>query len=414
MAEDNHCKLMNTFRGASEDLKNPRVYRPKEHSVKRSSISDGASQVMSVLGKAGYDAYLVGGGVRDLLLQRSPSDFDVATNATPFQISQIFKRSRMIGRRFKLVHVRACSEIVEVATFRRDPESRNNPGKRGIIFQDNNFGSIEEDAVRRDFTINALYLDFKSMNIFDYVGGMADLDGRVLRLIGKPKVRFSEDPVRVLRAVRFSEAFDFRMVGFSESQLRKYGTHLEHIPSARLFGEIGKLFLRGSATQTFNSLRYFDVLRHILPVTDSVLCSKQTEIAERFVFQALSNTDRRVERGGTVTLVFLIAVFLWESVVKEKEKQKKLVGGGREAAVRAEELVLSRQQKKMAIPRRITNPVREIWRLQNILLNPKVKTAEKILKHPRFRASYNFFFLRAQSGEPLSDSIEWWTKFFEK
>ena len=349
---------MNTASQAIGLEKKLKVYAPSEHGISFSGISDGASRVMNMLLSHGFDAYLVGGGVRDLLLKKKPTDFDIATNATPVQISKIFKRSRMIGRRFKLVHVRVKSEIVEVATFRRSPGSENDLTRQGMIRRDNDFGNIEEDVVRRDFTVNALYLDYSTMNVHDYVGGFRDLNDGILRLIGDPETRFSEDPVRVLRAVRFAESFDFKMTGFTKPQLQKFGGQLKHIPSARLFGEMNKLFLRGVAKRTFSSLRDLGLLHHLLPLTGVDFTSQKTSIGERFIEKSLINTDQRVIDGEAVTPAFLIAVFLWGPLVKEKKKQEKLLSNRLEAMIRAEEFVLKIQLERIAIPRRITKMVR--------------------------------------------------------
>ena len=370
--------------------------------------------MMAGLISAGFQAFLVGGGVRDLLLERNPTDFDVATNATPTQISKIFRRSRLIGRRFKLVHVRENSELIEVATFRKIPESSPDTKKKGIIYQDNNFGRIEDDVIRRDYTLNALYLDFSTLNILDFVGGMQDLHNGVLRLIGEPKARFVEDPVRVLRAVRFSESLNFKLAGFTETQLKKYGDQLRYIPPARLFVEMNKLFLRGSASRNFLRLRELGLLSHLLPFEECGQNPPSNSVREEFLESALSSTDTRVIEGGSVTLGFLIAVFLWFPLKMQIEKLSKFKNVPAEDFVSAEELILFTQLKKVAIPRRVIKTVREIWALQRVFAKPSKRKADKIIRHPRLRAAYNFFCLRVAAGEMSGDAIRWWSVFFKK
>ncbi len=370
--------------------------------------------MMGKLVSAGFQAFLVGGGVRDLLLERNPTDFDVATNATPTQISSIFRRSRLIGRRFKLVHVRENSELIEVATFRKSPESSSGVDKAGIIFRDNDFGRIEDDVIRRDYTLNALYLDFSSLKIFDFVGGMRDLNNGVLRLIGDPAARFGEDPVRVLRAVRFSESLNLEIAGFSDTQLKKYGAQLRHIPPARLFLEMDKLFLRGFASRNFRRLRELGLLSHLLPFEGCGQNPPSNSVREDFIERALSGTDIRVKEGGSVTLGFLIAVFLWFPLKNQIEKISKFENVIAKDFVSAEELILLTQLKKVAIPRRVTKSVREIWALQRVFAKPSKRKAERIIRHPRLRAAYNFFCLRVEAGEIPDDSIRWWSVFFKK
>ena len=397
------------------ESKNPlRIYAPNEHRITTGEISRGANKVMAGLISAGFQAFLVGGGVRDILLKRDPTDFDIVTNATPAQISSIFRSSRLIGRRFKLVHVRENSELIEVATFRKSPEPSPGAGKTGIIFRDNDFGRIEDDVVRRDYTLNALYLDYATFNIFDFVGGLQDLNNGVLRLIGDPEARFGEDPVRVLRAVRFSESLNFKIAGFTDTQLKKYGAQLRHIPPARLFVEMDKLFLRGVATRNFCRLRELGLLSHLLPFEECCQNPQSNPVREVFLESALSSTDTRVMDGGSVTLGFLIAVFLWFPLKIQIEKLSKFENVPAKDLVSAEEFILLTQLKKVAIPRRITKSVREIWALQRIFAKPSKRKADRIIRHPRLRAAYNFFCLRVEAGEIPNGPIRWWSAFFRK
>ena len=392
----------------------PRIYTPNEHCITTRKISRGANKVMARLISAGFQAFLVGGSVRDLLLERNPIDFDVATNATPTQISSIFRRSRLIGRRFKLVHVRENSELIEVATFRKNPEHSHGVDKTRIIFRDNDFGRIEDDVVRRDYTVNALYLEYATLNIFDFVGGVQDLNNGVLRLIGDPEARFGEDPVRVLRAVRFSESLNFKIAGFTDTQLKKYGARLRYIPPARLFVEMDKLFLRGFASRNFCRLRDLGLLSHLLPFEECCQNPQFNSVREDFLESALSSTDARVVEGGSATLDFLIAVFLWFPLKMQIEKVSKFENAPTEDLVSAEEFILLTQIKKVAIPRRIIKSVRDIWALQRIFAKPSKRKADRIIRHPRLRAAYNFFCLRVEAGEIPDDPIRWWSVFFQK
>jgi poly(A) polymerase len=284
-------RLLRVFTIESQLLQ-ARVFSRSEHSVSRAGISEAALKVLYKLKDAGFRACLVGGGVRDLLLGREPKDFDVATDAHPEQIRELFRSARIIGRRFRLVHVRFGREVIEVATFRAPHETDNGMvAEDGRILRDNEYGSIETDAMRRDFTVNALYYDISNFSVIDYANGVEDLRAGRLRLIGDPEVRFREDPVRMLRAVRFSAKLGFRIDDEVEEAIYRLGSLLEGISPARMFDETLKLFHGGSALQTFEALRHYNLYRYLFPMTDEVLAHEEQGFPDMFVANALKNTD---------------------------------------------------------------------------------------------------------------------------
>jgi poly(A) polymerase len=295
------------------------IPRP-DHEISRASISSAALKVLYGLKEAGYQSFLVGGGVRDLLLGREPKDFDVGTDATPEEIRNLFRSCRLIGRRFRLAHVRFGREVIEVATFRARHDEQSGEGsdsahsEEGRILRDNVFGSLEEDAWRRDFTVNALYYDIKNFSVVDYVGGLDDLKAGTLKLIGDPEQRYREDPVRMLRAVRFAAKLGFRIHPDTEEPMHDLGQLLEDIPSARLFEEVLKLFLGGCALTTFELLRHYDLFRYLFPMTDEALSHEEEGFPITFVARALENTDNRLAENKPVTPAFLYAALLWEPV----------------------------------------------------------------------------------------------------
>lgn len=399
----------------------PIVIPRAEHGISRAAISPNALKVLYRLRGAGFRACLVGGGVRDLLLGREPKDFDVATDALPEQVYRLFRNCRLIGRRFRLAHVHFGGEIIEVATFRATPYTTEDlpeaeeTGRRvsdtGRLLQDNVYGGIEEDAWRRDFTINALYYDIADFAVLDYAGGMADLRAGLIRLIGDdPEQRYREDPVRMLRAARFAAKLGFRLHPETEAPLLKLGRLLEDIPAARLFDETLKLFLGGCAVQTFELLRHYRLFGHLFPATERCLSRQQQHFPKTLLARALANADARLAEGKSVTPAFLFAALLWEPL---QERLRGLLAGGvdeHDALEAAADEVLEGQLKRVTLPRRFSLPLREIWSLQTRLAVTGGKRPLRLLAHPRFRAGYDFLLLRGD--DPAAAALgQWWTQF---
>lgn len=391
------------------------VPRP-EHIITRANISENALKVLYRLKNSGYQAYLVGGGVRDLLLGHEPKDFDIATDATPDEVRSVFRNCRLIGRRFRLAHVRFGREIIEVATFRGTLENGDNGERRledGMIVRDNVYGTIEEDAIRRDFTINALYYNIQDFSVLDFAGGMEDLEKGRLRLIGDPEQRYREDPVRMLRAIRFAAKLGFSLDPACETPLAEMGALMHSVPAARLFEEVLKLFHSATALNVFEKLRHYDLFGRLFPETEDCLAREEHDFPITFVSRGMDNTDKRIRAGKPVTPAFLFAVLLWEPVraharVLEQEGQAPAA-----AIQQAGSEVLARQQDHVSIPKRFSVQMREIWSLQHRFEARKGKRPYRLLAHPRFRAAYDFLLLRAEAGEIDSDAAEWWTRFQE-
>lgn len=390
----------------------PRIIPRDQHPVSRSLISDNALKVLYRLKNAGYKAYLVGGGVRDILLGRAPKDFDVVTDARPEQIRELFRNCRLIGRRFRLAHIRFGAEIIEVSTFRA-PHHVSDQGeghsKDGRIIRDNVYGDIDDDVWRRDFTVNALFYNIADFSIIDYVGGVRDLKSGQLKLIGDPAQRYTEDPVRILRAVRFAAKLGLRIHPEAEAPFNDYAGLLREIPAARLFEETLKLLTGGAALRTFELLRHYDLFQYLFPQTDRLLNSRAEDRPLRLITQALKNTDQRLHEGHSIAPGFLLAVLLWEAV-QTQIKQHLAHGLPEMEAVRlAGDTVISRQISSIAAPRRLTYMMRDIWALQSRLKRPP-KQPLRVLAQPRFRAAYDLLLLRAEAGEPLRELVDYWTE----
>lgn len=394
-------------------VRGPRIYARSEHSISRSLISDNALKVLYRLRKAGYQAYLVGGCVRDMLLGREPKDFDVVTDARPEEIRAVFRNCRLIGRRFRLAHVHFGDEIIEVATFRglaKEPLDEHIT-EGGRILRDNVYGTIEEDAFRRDFTVNALYYNIADFSVVDYVGGMEDHRNGSLRLIGDPEQRYREDPVRMLRAIRFAVKLGFTLHPSCAEPIQRLAGLLRDIPPARLYDEILKLFLAGYAVQTFEQLRHYRLFGVLFPETEECLARENQGFPLTFLAKALERTDQRIQEGKPVTPFFLFAALLWEPVrtraeAKIREDQNEVV-----AFQEAASEVISRQVHHTAIPKSVGIPMREIWFLQRRFEKTQGVRPFRLLAHPRFRAAYDFLLLRAETGETEVDLAEWWTRF---
>ncbi len=372
---------------------------------------------------AGYQAFLVGGSVRDLLLGLRPKDFDVATNALPDEVRGIFRNCRLIGRRFRLAHVYFGSEVIEVATFRaahveeeeerdeddwraRDADGERVTDARGRILRDNVYGTIEEDVWRRDFTANALYYSIEDFSVWDFVDGVRDVAARQLRLIGDPVTRYHEDPVRMLRAVRFAAKLGFGLHPDTERPLRELAYLLTHVPPARLFDEILKLFLGGFGVRALALLRQYGMLEHLFPATKGPLAAEDGP-ASQILIRGIENTDARVAADKPVTPTFLFAIFLYGPIVERARE----LGGERDShhLFAATEEIVREQQGRITIPRRFTLPMREMFTLQPRFQRREGRKALAFLHHPRFRAAYDLLLLRAQAGAEDPQVVQWWT-----
>ncbi|GAD03818.1 poly(A) polymerase [Agarivorans albus MKT 106] len=391
-----------------------------EHNISRQDISENALKVLYRLHKSGYNAYLVGGGVRDLLLGKQPKDFDIATNATPEQIKALFRNCRLVGRRFRLAHILFGREIIEVATFRghHDSANANTESKRseeGMLLRDNVYGSIDEDAERRDFTVNALYYNIADFSVVDFAGGINDIAERRLQLIGDPETRYREDPVRMLRAVRFAVKLDFSIAPESCDPIAQYGPLLKDIPAARLFEECLKLFLGGDGKSTFKMLADTQLLYPLFPLLKPLLQQWDEDAPElRFMLMALASTDKRVRGDQKVTPAFVFAALLWPLLeIKKDELLIELSLGEHDASAMAMNWLLDQQCKSVAIPKRFTTGIREIWQLQARLDRRFGKRAFQTFGHPRFRAAFDFLELRAKATQDkhLSELAQWWQQW---
>ncbi|RMA80084.1 polynucleotide adenylyltransferase PcnB [Umboniibacter marinipuniceus] len=388
----------------------PVAYSRDEHIISRKHISRNALKVMSRLHGANYAAYLVGGGVRDLLLGKRPKDFDIATDATPEEVRKLFRNSRIIGRRFRIVHVRFGPEIIEVTTFRGHhsdgDQSTSKQSDSGLLLRDNVFGDIEDDAIRRDFTINALYYTTEDFSVFDFTGGVNDLDNRIVRMIGDPETRYREDPVRMLRAVRFAAKLGFEIEKSTAAAIYDCRHLLADIAPARLFDEVNKLFMSGQALATLNLLHQYRLFEILFPNTSQYL---EDPIYREFLEQTMLNTDKRIRAERPVTPAFLYAALLWPDF-NERVKLAKgmpIFDAIREAA----NAVFSQQIRITAVPKRFSAQIREIWELQWRLPNRGGSRAQKLVEQSRFRAAYDFLLIREAAGEDCDGLGYWWTKY---
>ncbi len=365
------------------------------------------------LNKAGFEAYLVGGGVRDLLLGLHPKDFDVATNASPDEVRELFRNCRLIGRRFRLAHVFFGREIIEVATFRAHHDQSEGEGEghmeNGLILRDNVFGTLEDDAWRRDFTVNALYYNIADFSLVDYTGGMQDLQNRELHIIGDAVTRFREDPVRMLRAIRFAAKLDFHLEARMAAAIGEEGERLSDVPAARLFEEVLKLFMHGQALRTYELMREYHLFKYLFAETNELLDSHGAYL-DPFIRRAMINTDERIQAKKPVTPAFLFAVLLWGPVRKRVELLQEEMSVLDALRIAGDEAVRE-MLKQVTLPKRFSLPMREIWQLQARLEMRRGKRPYRLLENRRFRAAYDFMLLREQVGEPLTELCQWWTEF---
>lgn len=387
-----------------------------QHCISRRDISEPAKKVLSRLNNSGFEAYLVGGGVRDLLLQGKPKDFDIGTNATPEEVHDLFRNSRLIGRRFRIVHVLFGREVIEVTTFRGnagandagDEDDSRETSEHGLLLSDNIYGTQEEDALRRDFTVNALYYCIRDFSVHDFTGGMEDLRHRTLRLIGDPETRYREDPVRMLRAIRFAAKLEFDIEPETAAPIRDLAELLSHIPPARLFEEVLKLFSGGHAEASYNLLQEYGLFAPLFPEAAAAVEAGESD---EVILAALANTDRRIREGKPVTPYFLYGALLWPALKLEWERRESEGEATYQALHQAASDVVYRQINATSIPRRFSAPMKEVWDLQARLPKRRGKRAELLLGHPRFRAAYDFLLIRESAGEDTGGLGQWWTEF---
>ena len=376
------------------------------HELSRQHISASALKVLYRLHNNGFSAYLVGGGVRDLLLGKQSKDFDVVTNATPDEVRDLFSNSRIIGRRFKIVHVVFHEETIEVSTFRA--QKQNHRGRSARIRYENTFGSLEEDVWRRDFTVNALYYNIADFSILDHVGGMNDLKRGMLCMIGDPAQRFQEDPVRLLRAIRFKAKLDFRMHNAVDRSVRRLAHLLQSVPSSRLLHEFEKLFFTGYACAVFYELQSYDYLSLLMPSVNTLISQTNSESIKKLIQLGLENTDQRYQQGKSLNPAFLFAVVLWpvlmEKLLIQQEVHKRFFN----ALHAAIQQTIAEQQVIISIPKRYFAMIRSIWVLQFALERRRPKRVRSLLRHRYFRAAMDLLELRAASGEDLQEISRWW------
>lgn len=365
------------------------------------------------LNSSGFEAYIVGGGVRDLMLRKAPKDFDIATNATPQQIRQLFKNGRIIGRRFKLVHVLFHREIIEVATFRSQGEVDENQvtNDKGMLVRDNVYGTIDQDAFRRDFTINSLFYNVADASIIDFTGGVEDIHNKQIRIIGDPEVRYKEDPVRMLRAIRFSAKLHFSISPETERAIPKLAHLITHVSNSRLFDEMTKLYQCGEAVAVQNMLVHYGIFQMLC--AQSASCLETAPAMKALLGIALENTDTRIRDNKPVTPAFIFAVLLWFPMQKRAESLQKSGLDPLPALEKAMSETLSEQCKTISIPKRFSLVMREIWLLQYRFSKRQGNRAFHLLEHPRFRAAYDFMAIRALAGDEGMELAQWWTTFQE-
>ena len=404
-------------RSQTHDSSAPKRIQKKSHRIDPHLLSKNAVKVTHTLQEAGYEAFIVGGAVRDLVLGIEPKDFDVATNATPEQVQRLFRKARLIGRRFQIVHVtffgKGHPEIIEVSTFRALLDNAgDHVAESGRILRDNVWGSQGEDAARRDFTINAMYYDPSTETVLDYHGGMADMQKKTLRMIGDPAKRYREDPIRMLRAIRFAAKTGFTLELNTRSPIAKLGTLLQDVPSARLFDEILKLLMSGYSWAAIQGLRDAGLHHGLLPLLDHILDSgADSKGANDFVKLALANTDQRIQSGKSVSAGFLFATLLWPDLLKNWKANIAKGMSNIPALHDAMDDTIATQSEGMTIQRRFESDMREIWSMQPRFEKRVGRYPYRLIESPRFRAGYDFMLLRCATGEQNPAIGEWWTSF---
>ncbi|PXA71231.1 polynucleotide adenylyltransferase PcnB [Vibrio sp. 11986-1-5] len=407
------------------EKREPRVYPElalnvitrQEHNISRQLISENALKVLYRLHGAGFEAYLVGGGVRDLLLNQTPKDFDIATNATPEQIRQLFRNCRLIGRRFRLAHIMFGRDVIEVATFRGHHQEINQQiaaqSEAGMLLRDNVYGTIDEDAERRDFTVNAMYYNIADYSIHDYAGGIEDLDDKLIRLIGDPQTRYREDPVRMLRAIRFAVKLDFDIEEDTAAPIEALAPLLKEIPSARLYEESLKMLQSGYGLETYHLMREYNLFQQLFPHVAKYFTEDYSSQTEQMLDLVLDSTDLRIEEGKRINPAFMFAAFLWYPMVTIAEQlmaSKNL--SFYDAVMEASNDILDQVVKSIAIPRRHTTTIREIWQMQLRLPRRNGKRAFRLLELNKFRAGFDFLEMRGEiEGGDVRKLAKWWQTF---
>jgi len=397
----------------------PTIIPRSQHRISRADISENALKVLYRLHEVGHQAYLVGGSVRDLLLGKHPKDFDVVTDAHPKQVNALFRNCRLIGRRFRLAHIYFGREIIEVATFRAlidiDKEQGEDAAiKDGRIIRDNVYGTIEEDVVRRDFTVNALYYNITDLSIVDYMNGMEDLSSHKLKIIGDPVLRYREDPVRMLRAVRHAAKLSLSIEERTKAAIFNCNQLLNKVPAARLFDEVVKLFHNGCAAKTFEFLRHYKLFESLFPLTEQCLQREAQQNKSNFldfIIRCLCNTDDRIEEHKPVTPAFLYAVFLWQPMCDIQTTYTHKGMNEPQALQAAGHEITFDQIRYTTVPKRFSSYMREIWKLQARFDQRFGKRPYRLLCHPRFRAAYDFMCLRMVSDDTDNSLCNWWTQF---
>ncbi|MBS3935710.1 MAG: polynucleotide adenylyltransferase PcnB [Sulfuritalea sp.] len=384
------------------------IVEAREHGIRPEAVSNAARRTCATLQEAGHKAYVVGGAVRDLIAGIAPKDFDVATDATPDQVRALFRRARVIGRRFQIVHVMFGQETIEVSTFRAAHDADTEKDEHGRVLRDNVWGNMEEDAARRDFTVNALYYDPARGQVFDYHHGVRDLQRKTLRMIGDPRARYREDPVRMLRAVRLAAKLELRMDPTVQAPIREMAELIENVPAARLFDEMLKLLFSGHAVECLKRLRADGLHHGLLPLLDVIL---EQPLGEKFVLLALADTDRRVREGKCTSPGFLFATLLWHEVLANWETRKQNGELPVPALHAAMDEVLDTQGEKLAITRRIAGDIKDIWLLQPRFEKRGGRAPFRLVEQSRFRAAWDFLRLRAESGEAPQELADWWAQF---
>ncbi|WP_083429733.1 polynucleotide adenylyltransferase PcnB [Rickettsiella grylli] len=384
-----------------------------EHTISRKDISYNALKVLYRLRQHKYSAYLVGGCLRDILLKQKPKDFDIATNASPEAIKKLFRNCLLIGRRFRLAHIRFGKEIIEVSTFRARSKKKSFKHRKiathGMLLRDNVYGTIEEDAWRRDFTLNALYYNIADFSLVDYCGGLADIHNKIVRIIGEPRLRYQEDPVRLLRAIRFAGKLNFQLDKATAEPIPQLAPLLRYVSPARLFDEVLKLFHHGQAEKNYQLLQHYHLLQELFPLPER----ESNDDTDKLLTLICKNTDRRIREKKTVSPAFLFAVFLWPTV---KVKTQQLIAQQNPRFVAHQQAVnyaLNKQQKMITLSRRYSTVIREIWDLQHRLLKRQPFMLHRLIHHPRFRAAFDFLLLRTEIKEVDSEIATWWMRFLD-
>lgn len=393
------------------------VVTREEHSISRKQISDNALKVLYRLNSSGFDAYLVGGGVRDILLGQQPKDFDIATNATPEQVRKLFRNCRLIGRRFRLAHVMFGREIIEVATFRGHHQENNTPissqSEAGMLLRDNVYGTIDEDAERRDFTVNAMYYNIANYSIHDYAGGIEDLEDRLVRMIGDPETRYREDPVRMLRAIRFAAKLDFDIEEDTAEPIEHLAPLLQDIPPARLYEESLKMLQTGVGLETYHLMREYNLFQQLFPAVAEHFTEEYDSYTEQMLDLSLDSTDLRIEQGKRINPAFMFAAMFWYpmlAIAKRLSAERHLQDY--DAMMEAANIIIDRVVQRIAIPRRHTTTIREIWQMQFRLERRTGKRAFRLLELNKFRAGFDFLLMRGElEGGQVKDLADWWSAF---